>query len=156
MGTVRAMSGLIDWDVAARTAKRLSPAPPSVSRFAADETVSELYQAAARAASHVAQLTHLEEPPVTAATRVVDRAGWIDANAGGMRAILTPLVDKLTADNAVGKLTEKVGGRVTGVQVGAVLGFLSGKVLGQFEFFDRPGGQLLLVAPNLVAVEQQL
>jgi coenzyme F420 biosynthesis associated uncharacterized protein len=37
-----------------------------------------------------------------------------------------------------------------------VLGFLSGKVLGQFEFFDRPGGQLLLVAPNLVAVERQL
>jgi coenzyme F420 biosynthesis associated uncharacterized protein len=42
------------------------------------------------------------------------------------------------------------------VQVGVVLGFLSGKVLGQFEFFDRPGGQLLLVAPNLVAVERQL
>ncbi len=37
-----------------------------------------------------------------------------------------------------------------------MLGFLSGKVLGQFEFFDRPGGQLLLVAPNLVAVERQL
>jgi coenzyme F420 biosynthesis associated uncharacterized protein len=45
---------------------------------------------------------------------------------------------------------------VTGVQVGVVLGFLSGKVLGQFEFFDRSGGQLLLVAPNLVAVERQL
>ncbi|MDT4959793.1 MAG: hypothetical protein QOD31_3592, partial [Pseudonocardiales bacterium] len=30
------------------------------------------------------------------------------------------------------------------------------KVLGQFEFFDRPGGQLLLVAPNMVAVERQL
>ena len=42
------------------------------------------------------------------------------------------------------------------MQVGVVLGFLSGKVLGQFEFFDRPGGQLLLVAPNLVAVERQL
>jgi coenzyme F420 biosynthesis associated uncharacterized protein len=42
------------------------------------------------------------------------------------------------------------------MQVGVILGFLSGKVLGQFEFFDRPGGQLLLVAPNLVAVERQL
>jgi coenzyme F420 biosynthesis associated uncharacterized protein len=29
-------------------------------------------------------------------------------------------------------------------------------VLGQFEFFERPAGQLLLVAPNLVAVERQL
>ena len=42
------------------------------------------------------------------------------------------------------------------MQVGSSLGFLSGKVLGQFEFFDRPGGQLLLVAPNMVAVERQL
>jgi coenzyme F420 biosynthesis associated uncharacterized protein len=53
-------------------------------------------------------------------------------------------------------VAERVGGRVTGLQVGVVLGFLSGKVLGQFEFFDRPGGQLLLVAPNLVSVERQL
>jgi len=56
----------------------------------------------------------------------------------------------------VGRVAESIGGRLTGIQVGLVLGFLSGKVLGQFEFFDRPGGQLLLVAPNLVAVERQL
>jgi coenzyme F420 biosynthesis associated uncharacterized protein len=37
-----------------------------------------------------------------------------------------------------------------------VIGFLSGKVLGQFEFFDNDGGQLLLIAPNMVAVERQL
>src|ERR1700753_114616 len=49
-----------------------------------------------------------------------------------------------------------MGGRLTGVQLGLVLGFLSGKVLGQFEFFDRTGGQLLLVAPNIVAVEREL
>jgi len=53
-------------------------------------------------------------------------------------------VEKLTADNPVGRIAESIGGRITGVQVGLVLGFLSGKVLGQFEFFDRPGGQLLL------------
>ena len=29
-------------------------------------------------------------------------------------------------------------------------------MLGQFEFFDQPGGQLLLVAPNIVGVERQL
>ncbi|HEV7192727.1 MAG TPA: zinc-dependent metalloprotease [Jatrophihabitantaceae bacterium] len=150
------MASLIDWDVAARAAKRFSPPPPSVSRQEADEVVGELYQATSQAAGHVAELTRLEEPTVSAATRVVDRAAWIDANTGGMRAIMTPLVDKLAAQNRVGKLAEGVGGRITGVQVGLVVGFLSGKVLGQFEFFDRPGGQLLLVAPNLVAIERQL
>jgi len=150
------MSGLIDWDVAARVARRLSPAPPAVSRDLAEDAVGELYRCASRAADHVAELTGLHEPPVTAATRVVDRHAWIDVNAGGMRAVLTPLIDKLAADNPVGRVGERIGGRVTGAQAGAVLGFLSGKVLGQFEFFDRPGGQLLLVAPNLVAVERQL
>jgi coenzyme F420 biosynthesis associated uncharacterized protein len=155
-GSVAKMSGLIDWDLAARSARRFSPAPPAVSRHEADETVGELYRAVSRAADHVAQLTRLEEPPVTAATRVIDRPGWIDTNAGGMRAVLTPLVDKLTEQNRVGKVGEQIGGRLTGLQVGFVLGFLSGKVLGQFEFFDRPGGQLMLVAPNVVAVERQL
>ncbi len=150
------MSSLIDWDVAARAAKRFSPSVPQVSRREADDVVGELYRATAEAADHVAQLTRLQEPPVTAITRVIDRPAWVDANAGGMRAIMDPVVERLTADNPVGKVAESIGSRLTGIQVGVVLGFLSGKVLGQFEFFDRPGGQLLLVAPNLVAVERQL
>jgi coenzyme F420 biosynthesis associated uncharacterized protein len=150
------MSSLIDWDVASRAAKRFSPASPAVSRREADDAVTELYRATAEAADHVAQLTRLHEPPVTAITRVIDRPEWIDTNAGGMRSIMDPLVARLTEDNPIGKVAERIGGRITGVQVGVVLGFLSGKVLGQFEFFERPGGQLLLVAPNLVAVERQL
>jgi len=150
------MGALIDWDVAARAAKRFSPPPPSATRTEADAAVGELYHATARAAGHVADLTGLEEPKVSAVTRVIDRPAWIDANTSGMRAVMTPLVDKLAADNPVGRIAEGIGGRITGVQVGLVLGFLSGKVLGQFEFFDRAGGQLLLVAPNIVAVERHL
>jgi coenzyme F420 biosynthesis associated uncharacterized protein len=150
------VASLIDWDVAARAAKRFSPPPPTVTRAEADGAVGELYEATSRAAEHVAELTSLSEPPVSAVTRVIDRPAWIDTNTSGMRTILTPLIDKLAADNPVGRVTDSVGGRLTGVQVGLVLGFLSGKVLGQFEFFDRPGGQLLLVAPNIVGVERQL
>jgi coenzyme F420 biosynthesis associated uncharacterized protein len=150
------MAGLIDWDVAARAAKRFSPPPPGTSRHEAEETVSDLYRATAEAADQVAELTQLNEPPVTAITRVIDRAAWVDTNAGGMRTLMDPLVERLSGDRPMGKVAQSVGGRVTGVQVGVVLGFLSGKVLGQFEFFERPGGQLLLVAPNLVTVERQL
>lgn len=150
------MGGLIDWDVAARAAKRFSPPPPATSRREAEETVSDLYRATAEAADQVAELTQLREPPVTAITRVIDRWAWVDTNAAGMRTLMDPLIERLSADRPVGRVAQSVGGRVTGVQVGLILGFLSGKVLGQFEFFDRAGGQLLLVAPNLVAVERQL
>jgi coenzyme F420 biosynthesis associated uncharacterized protein len=149
-------TSLIDWDVASRSAKRFSPPPPAVTRREADEAVDQLYRSTAQAADQVAHLTQLDEPPVTAVTRVIDRPAWIDANAGGMRTIMTPLVEKLAAEHPVGRIGARVGGTLTGTQIGVVLGFLSGKVLGQFEFFDRPGGQLLLVAPNLVAVERQL
>src|SRR5262249_17423754 len=139
-----------------RPPKTRPPPRPRVPRAEADATVAELSRDAAQAATHVAELPGLVEPPVTALTRVVDREGWIDVNAAGLRTVMTPLVERLAADNKIGRVTETVGGRVTGIQAGAVLGFLSGKVLGQFEFFDRPDGQLMLVAPNLVTVERQL
>jgi coenzyme F420 biosynthesis associated uncharacterized protein len=153
------MASLVDWDLAARTARRIGPVgtdDPQVSPREADHAVSELYRSAAVAADHVAEITHLTEPPVTAATRVVDRAAWIDVNTAGMAAIMDPLVGKLTEDRQPGRVARNIGSRVTGTQVGALLAFLSGKVLGQFEFFAEPGGQLMLVAPNVVAVERSL
>ena len=150
------MAALINWELAASTAKRLSPAPPATDRAEAEAVVAQLYELAEVAAAHVAKITLLREPPVTALTRVVDRDGWVDVNTAGMQTVMTPLVDRLSQASHVGSFGEAVGGRVTGVQAGAIFGFLSGKVLGQFEFFDRPGGQLLLVAPNMVAVERQL
>ncbi len=49
-----------------------------------------------------------------------------------------------------------VGSRVTGAEVGLLLGFLASKVLGQFDPFHAPSGRLLLVAPNIVHVEREL
>ncbi len=59
-----------------------------------------------------------------------------------------------------------VGGKVTGVELGVLLSFLSSRVLGQYETFapatrELPGapdggGRLLLVAPNIVHVEREL
>ncbi len=153
------MASLVDWDLAARTAQRIGAVgtdDPQVTPREADHAVSELYRSAALAADHVAEITHLVEPPVTAATRVVDRPAWIQANTDGMAAIMDPLVGKLTEQRPPGRIAAKVGSRVTGTQVGALLAFLSGKVLGQFEFFAEPGGQLMLVAPNVVAIERSL
>jgi coenzyme F420 biosynthesis associated uncharacterized protein len=45
---------------------------------------------------------------------------------------------------------------VTGAQAGAVLAYLSGRVLGQYEVFSSDPGQLMLVAPNIVDTERKL
>jgi coenzyme F420 biosynthesis associated uncharacterized protein len=47
-------------------------------------------------------------------------------------------------------------GRVTGAQTGAVLAFVSSGILGQYDPFSVAGGVLLLVYPNVIAVERQL
>ena len=150
------MTSLIDWSLAGRTARALVPVPPEVTPAEAAAVVSELQQATVRAAGHVAELTKLVEPPITADTVVVDRLGWVDANTRSMSTVMDPLADRLMSARTPGRLTASIGGSVTGAQAGAVLAFLSGKVLGQFEFFSVERGQLLLVAPNIVAVERSL
>jgi coenzyme F420 biosynthesis associated uncharacterized protein len=88
---------------------------------------------------------------------VVDRPGWVDANADGMAALLDPLVQALTEkqDARPGPIATAIGSRATGVQAGGLLAFLSSRVLGQYEIFGT-GGRLLLVAPNIVAAERKL
>jgi coenzyme F420 biosynthesis associated uncharacterized protein len=150
------MVSLVDWSVAARTAGSLAPAPPAVSPDEAAAVVAELRSDTERAAAHVAELTRLNEPAVTAPTLVVDRPGWVSANVASLASVLDPVTEKLMASRPPSKLVAAVGAKTTGAQAGAILAFLSGKVLGQYEFFSVDTGQLLLVAPNIVSVERSL
>jgi coenzyme F420 biosynthesis associated uncharacterized protein len=49
-----------------------------------------------------------------------------------------------------------IAGRIAGAQTGAVLAFISSGILGQYDPFGPGGGELLLVYPNVIAVERQL
>lgn len=100
---------------------------------------------------------------------VVDRPGWVRANVAGFREVLRPLLGKMEerrGSSPGGAVLGAVGGKVTGVELGMLLSFLSSRVLGQYETFapatrELPagangGGRLLLVAPNIVHVEREL
>jgi coenzyme F420 biosynthesis associated uncharacterized protein len=107
---------------------------------------------------------------------IVDRPGWVKANVAGFREVLKPLLGKMQArrpGGPSGVVLGTVGGKVTGVEVGMLLSFLSSRVLGQYETFAPPSrempagpvkpepggsraGRLLLVAPNIVHVEREL
>ena len=71
---------------------------------------------------------------------------------------IRPVARASQAPDAVRAITA----HVAGLQLGAGLAFLSSRVLGQYELFppggpaeDRPG-RLLLVAPNILAIEREL
>ncbi|GAB3776113.1 zinc-dependent metalloprotease [Nocardioides pacificus] len=148
---------MIDWDLAVSLGSRVAGEGPAVERDEAVAAVAELRAGAARSTGLVRDFTGLEAQEATAPVLVVDRAGWIQANADGFAVILEPLIDKLTEKKGPPKgLSRAIGSRVTGVEVGGLLGFLGTKVLGQFDPFFEPSGRLLLVAPNIVNVEREL
>jgi coenzyme F420 biosynthesis associated uncharacterized protein len=151
------MSDPIDWELAVATATRLAPKGPELP---ADETraaVRMLRDLAREAVEPVQAVTGMVAP--TAATAVVvDRPGWIASNVDGMRIVLSLWGGLAERTEAAPAVVRSLGSRGTALQLGAVLAWMSGKVLGQYEAFTEGGapGRLLLVAPTIVSIERQL
>jgi len=154
------MAEFVDWDLAASTAGALGPTGPKVTPAEAAAAVAHLRELAVEASTHVAAYTGLVPQVAVPPVRIVDRRDWAAINISGMRKVITPLAERLIAktnrDPGRHGPLDLVGSKVTGVQAGTVLAYLSGRVLGQYEVFSGHPGQLLLVAPNIVAVERKL
>ena len=151
------MTEMVDWELAITIGSRLAGAGPVVTSGEAAAVVAELRADAERATSYVRDFTSLDAGDRTAPVLVVDRPAWIRANTEGFAKLLAPIVDKVTAAKGPpGPMSQAVGSKVTGAEVGGLLGFMAGKVLGQFDPFTEPHGRLLLVAPNVVHVEREL
>jgi coenzyme F420 biosynthesis associated uncharacterized protein len=161
-------SALINWDLAASTAARLAPAGPVMNNAAIGDAVESLRRLADASVEHVHEITGLEAARDLrdSTVLVVDRASWAKANTQSFAVMLKPAMEKML-ENRRGTLSPaaaSVSGAITGSQLGAVLAFLSSKVLGQYDPFAAlaegstapSGGRLLLVAPNIVAVEREL
>lgn len=153
------LAAAVDWDLAAKAGAMLARPGPALSRRAAEAVVDELAESSERAEAPVREVTGLADGLPVPAARVVDRPGWITAAAKSM-ARMTDAdrppagVPGIWGDkrNAPGMW----GGKPGGVQAGAMLAFLSSAVLGQYDPFTGENGTLLLVAPNVVAVERAL
>ncbi|MGW5876280.1 zinc-dependent metalloprotease [Nocardiopsis terrae] len=158
---------MIDWDVAVNTGVRLVRPGPQVDLSDARQAVAQLRELSTVAAGHVREFTGMNPLEPSGPAVVVDRPGWIRANVDGFRVVLEPVLQQMGADrlnnSPAGNLTSAVGSRITGVQLGAVLSYLAGRVLGQYELFlppdpdgSSPTGRLTLVAPNIVSAEREL
>ena len=135
----------VDWGFAATVGQWLArPGPPSTD-YTRRQVVENLATAAKAAEPPVREVTGLHTDGAVPEARIVDRPGWIRAAAESMRA-MTGGTDKPRG---------AISGRVTGAQTGALLAFVSSGILGQYDPFSD-GGALLLVYPNVIAVERQL
>lgn len=145
------LGNTVDWRFAAAVGERLArPGPPST-EYTRRQVIGELMRAAEKAEPPVREVTGLIAGGAVPPARVLDRPAWVRAAAESMRAMTNG------SDKPRGFLT----GRVTGAQTGAVLAFVASGILGQYDPFaaaDGGGGigGLLLVYPNVIAVERQL
>ena len=146
-------SAMIDWDLAVRVGSRLAGDGPVVSRAEATRSSPSCAPEPTQSTPLVREFTGLVAEDRTAPVLVVDRPGWIQANADGFatghRADRRQAAGEEGA--AVGRWPRRSARGSPVPRSALMLGFLGNKVLGQFDpFYSAPGaaGRLLLVAPE--------
>ena len=155
--SVREEAGLgpmVDWTLAAGVAKLLVGTGPDVSVDEAVGAVRQLRALAVTAEGHVRDVTGLGHGLPIRPGKVVDRAGWIDAATSGLQALTDGVLD----NELPGGAGRRFAAGAAGLQAGLALGYLGSRVLGQYDPYGDPDGEgrLLLVAPNVVAVQRVL
>ncbi|MFF0944690.1 zinc-dependent metalloprotease [Kocuria sp. CPCC 205300] len=162
--------GIVRWDLAAAAAARITPPGPKMSARAMQTAVASMRRHAEASVDHVHRITGLEAARDLrdSTVLVVDRAGWSRANAQTFQVLMEPAVEALRRrrPEQFGAAATALGGTATAMEMAAVLGFLSAKVLGQYDPYAglvsalaeqrHPGGRLMLVAPNILTVEREL
>lgn len=163
---------IFNQEVAATTGRNLVPPGPRVPATDAIVEAEALRAAAYQAVEHISSLTKLPAVahwgPSTidddVNILVVDRPGWIRANAASLEVMLAPAFRRLSEqhEELIKNISSDVTARFSGAQVGALLAFLGTKVLGQFEpYAARAAGgaakpRLMLVAPNIMTIREEL
>jgi len=158
----------IAWDLAERVAVKVAGREPLEDSYLYSTLEPDFAELTAEAEELVEKETGLKSSAGPARARVTDRAGWVHANINSFQRLLRPITDKLT--EAMDKPTgigpvpipmAKVGRNLAGTQVGLLLGWMSTRVLGQYDQLliedENPDDQDIVyyVGPNVLALEKR-
>ena len=150
----------VDWRLAERVAKKVGGHEPFLDSYHYRNLAPELTELTARAEELVAAETGLRSMEGTARAQVATRAQWVDANVASFQRLLRPVTEKMAERMSYSWLTP-VTQRASGTEMGAVLGWMSTRVLGQYDLLiiedDRPEDQDMVyyVGPNVMALEHK-
>ena len=158
------MPGPVDWNRAERIAITVASRQPGLGKGHLES--ANFTEIGRIAEERVEASTGLRSLLGRADIQVVDRAGWIRANIASFRSLLDPLLAKwLQSSNdgggrsIAGSITGSIGAQVAAAEVGVMLGWMSGRVLGQYDllFSDdvQNPGAVYLVGPNLLGLEDK-
>lgn len=149
----------VDWELAERVAIRVAGREPFAQSYHWDSLEPDFTELTARAEELVAQTTGLRSLAGPARARIADRPAWIRANIASFQRLLRPLIRKFEdriATSGMAGVTRKA----TGAEFGVMLGWMSTRVLGQYDLLiieeESPLEQDLVyyVGPNVLALEK--
>jgi coenzyme F420 biosynthesis associated uncharacterized protein len=150
----------VAWDLAERVAVRIGGREPFGDSYHADSLLSDFEELTREAEALVAAETGLVSDAGPARVRVTDRAGWVQANVRSMQRMLSPLTDRFGEKLGDGKASA-ITRNVSGVELGTLLGWMSTRVLGQYDLLLVEGHDVedqdivYYVGPNIVALEKR-
>lgn len=154
------MADPVAWDLAERVAVRVAGHEPFAESYLYDSLQPDFDEFTAQAEELVAEVTGLRSLSGPARARVTDRAGWVHANVASFRRLLRPVLDKLGPRMASSPMAP-IGRNLAGAQLGTMLGWMSTRVLGQYDLLliedEDPEDQDIVyyVGPNVLALEKR-
>ena len=145
----------VDWPLAVSVAASVSGRYPLEDTYHQTRLERDLPDMVVRASELVSEETGLVAPGLPDVA-VVGRTGWVENNVASFATLLAPAEQRLGSASGIGAA---VAGRIMGAEMGAVLGFLARRVLGQYELVlptsdGEFGDTVLFVGPNLLKMER--
>lgn len=156
------MADLVDWELAERIAVRAAGREPLADSYLADSLAADFEELTALAEELVEAETGLRSLAGPARGQVTDRAGWVEANIASFQRLLSPVTDKVSS-RVVGP-GAVVMRKAAAAEVGMLLGWMSGRVLGQYDLLMASGDDdgdpthgdtVYYVGPNVLALEKR-
>ena len=143
----------VDWNLALKIGRAVAGNGPPVTPAIRDDVRADFEEFVKLSDGLVTEFTGLRPAEPAGRPVVFDRAGWIGVNIEGFRALLKPLGERFSGIKAGGRL----GRSAMGLQLGLLLGYLSQKVLGQYDLVlaTEGAGKVYFVGPNVLAAERR-
>jgi coenzyme F420 biosynthesis associated uncharacterized protein len=145
---------IADWSTAVEIGRGVAGPGPRVERAARDRLREDVTTAVADAEAWIQDFTGLTLEGQRSRAWVMGRGTWIRRNTIGLQRLMEPLAARLLQEHPD---RSAIARKALGAQIGAVLGYVSRRVLGQFDVFLPPDddGLIYFVGPNLIDVERR-
>jgi coenzyme F420 biosynthesis associated uncharacterized protein len=152
MGSRAARLG--DWDLAAHVGRRVAGPGPSIDAPGRARMREDLAEVVPYAEDLIRSFTGLSLDGFRSRAWVMSRGEWIHQNLRALQRLIEPLAEKITARRPQ---RAELSRKVLGMQTGVLLGYISRRVLGQYDVFLPPDdeGLLYFVGPNVAEAEQR-